>query len=318
MTTRLVGVEIFKGPASTRHGPYTIGGALNVLSREIPDETTGGGDIAYGLFNTQKAHAWAGALGDSTGTVAEAVVLKSDGFKVLDGGGPTGFIRSEGMIKSEWLATADQRLELKLGLAAEDSDETYLGLSQSDFEASPYRRYAASNLGHMRWVRTQAELEWTGRIGSSVRTRTVLYHHHLDRSWTKFNRFAGPIDTHKLLQAEPTGGQGAIYLNILRGTENTSSPDQMLLIGTNHRIFHSFGLQNTNEWTVKTDTFRSVLEFGVRLHGDHVRRIHSEAPYAMVDGSPVPQMEEEEVKLDSVATAEALAVHIHEDLSVGV
>lgn len=37
MVTRMVGVEVFKGPASIQHGPHTIGGALNLQTRPIPE-----------------------------------------------------------------------------------------------------------------------------------------------------------------------------------------------------------------------------------------------------------------------------------------
>jgi outer membrane receptor for Fe3+-dicitrate len=36
MSTRLVGVEVFKGPAATRFGPQTVGGAINLLTRRVP------------------------------------------------------------------------------------------------------------------------------------------------------------------------------------------------------------------------------------------------------------------------------------------
>ena len=316
MSTRLVGVEVFKGPASTRHGPHTVGGALNVLTRDLPDESRAYTDLSAGLHGTTKAHLWAGAIGDTTGTLMEAVNLRSDGFKVLDSGGPTGFNRSELMLKSEWLVTADQRLELKLGYATEKSNETYLGLSQSDWETDPYRRYSASALGEMEWQCTQTELEWTGRLSPNIRIRSVAYHHWLDRAWTKFNAFAGGIDTHALLKEEP-GGQSAVYLAILRGEEDSLTDDQNLLIGTNDRVFHSFGLQTTAEWAIETEAISSRLEMGLRLHGDNVQRIHTESPFAMREGVPIATGAETEVMLDSQATARAMAAHLHEDLSIG-
>ena len=315
MSSRLVGVEVFKGPSSTRHGPYTVGGAVNLLTRAIPEQRSAHVDASMGLFQTTKLHMWSGGLTDSAGMLFEGIHLRSSGFKTLDGGGDTGFERSEFMLKSEWLPSVDQRLELKLGYAAEDGNETYLGLSASDFEATPYRRYAASAMGLMSWQRTQAELEWTGKIGSAIRFRSVAYHHFLDRSWEKFNGFASGVDSHSLLKDEP-GGQGAVYLAILRGEEDSISEDQMLQIGDNHRTFHSFGWQNTAEWAVHGERFSSRLEAGLRLHGDHVRRLHTEVSHAMQSGQLTPTGEEQ-TSLDGVATAQALAAHLHEDLSMG-
>ena len=38
---RLAGVEVLKGPSAITQGPYTIGGAINLLSTPIPDKTGG-------------------------------------------------------------------------------------------------------------------------------------------------------------------------------------------------------------------------------------------------------------------------------------
>ena len=49
MSTRFVGLEVFKGAAATRYGPNTVGGAVNVLTREIPDRLTAYSDVSIGL-----------------------------------------------------------------------------------------------------------------------------------------------------------------------------------------------------------------------------------------------------------------------------
>ncbi len=36
MASRMVGVEVYKGPAAIRFGPNTIGGAVNLRTREVP------------------------------------------------------------------------------------------------------------------------------------------------------------------------------------------------------------------------------------------------------------------------------------------
>ena len=200
MSTRLVGVEIFKGPAAVQHGPQTIAGAINLLTRPIPEDTDGQVDLAYGLYNSSKIHVWAG----TPGILLEGVRTASAGFKELEDGGPTGFERTELMAK---LGTGD--LELKLGYANELSHETYLGLHIDDFEEDPYQRYAASSLGLMSWRRTQAELAWDARLDRRFSTRTVAYHHYLDRSWRKLNRFQEGPDLHALLQG-PEGLLGHV------------------------------------------------------------------------------------------------------------
>jgi Fe(3+) dicitrate transport protein len=308
MSTRLVGVEIFKGPAAVQHGPQTIGGAINLLTRPIPTSPDGAIDIAYGQRNTSKIHVWGGA----PGLLLEGVRRASAGFKELDTGGPTGFERSEIMAK---LGTQD--LQAKLGYAQESSNETYLGLHVDDYALTPYRRYAASAKGYMNWRRTQAELAWNARIGPGFSARTVAYHHYLTRAWTKLNRFADGPDLHTLLQ-QPEGGQSAVFLGILRGEEDTVTDDQALMIGTNNRNFHAGGLQHRGRWRHDNGgLINSAFEYGVRLHLDRVDRRHDEAPFSMISGDLERANGDRLILLDSHAEANALAAHVQEDVGVG-
>ena len=54
------------------------------------------------------------------------------------------------------------------------------------------------------------------------------------------------IDVHNLLLQDPTGGEGALYMSILRGQSDSLMPEEMLKIGSNDRKFHSFGLQQVS------------------------------------------------------------------------
>ena len=82
MTTRLVGVEVFKGATSTRYGPQTVGGAVNVLTRSIPTKKEWTGDLSYGAFNTLKLHGYTGGglengVYYSKGRICNQMALKS-------------------------------------------------------------------------------------------------------------------------------------------------------------------------------------------------------------------------------------------------
>jgi Fe(3+) dicitrate transport protein len=314
MSTRLYGVEVFKGPAATRHGPFTVGGAINLLTRPVPDELTYRLDLNAGLWQTARLHGYAGVGGGGSGILLEGAHLRSAGFKELDTGGPTGFNHSEVMLKGRLALSQRHDLELKLGYANETSHETYLGLSLSDFKETPYRRYVSSSEGLMQWNRTQIELAWPVQVSDHVDIRTVAYHHLLDRAWTKLNGFADGTSVHDLLQLSEPGGQAAVYLGILRGQEDSISADQNIQIGTNDRRFHSFGVQSQGSWRAYGDDMSSTLTGGIRLHGDIVNRVHTEKPYAMEQGALIETDLDVLTTLDSEATAYALAGHLHEEL----
>lgn len=319
LATRMVGVEVFKGAAATQHGPQTIGGAINLVSRAVPTRPDGGLDLAYGVRNTAKLHGWGALANERVGLLVEAAHLQTDGFKRLDGGGDTGFERTDLMLKGRYThdaGTVDQQLVLKLGYGTETSHETYLGLHPDDYVVDPLRRYAASEAGIMRWQRTQAELAWTVRA-PGIRVHTVAYHHYLDRAWTKLNRFRNGPSLQTLLQ-QPLGSVNERWLDILRGDADTATDDERLEIGTNDRSFHAFGVQSTGRWTVGGKlgkrSWGNRLELGVRVHGDRVERVSVEQPHSMRDGhldrDPTPAR----TTSHNRATATALAVHLHDDL----
>ena len=230
LMTRMVGVEIYKGPASIRFGPQTIGGAVNLRTREAPRAFEGDLDISLGNYGSAKGHGVIGYGTDRFGVLLEGVHLRSDGFKQLDGGGNTGFDKNELMLKAR-AATDRHEFQLKLGLATERSNESYLGISNDDFALTPQRRYAASANDQMNWWRTQMELTHTFTVSEEFEISTTAYRHDFERVWNRLDHFRRGPALYDLL-AYPTGGTGAVYRGILSGSEDTTTRDQQLMVVT--------------------------------------------------------------------------------------
>lgn len=322
MTMRLVGVEVIKGAAAIRHGPQTIGGAVNVLTRRVPLEgTVGELDLAYGSHNTLKSHAYAGHGEDRWGVLGEFSRMSTDGFKELDGGGPTGFVRTDSMIKArvgtDRALSVFNEFEVKLGYGTETSHETYLGLTPTDFQDNPDRRYSASSGDLMKWNRSGGSLIWRLVSGDDLDFRTTAYAHALDRAWTKFNGFSDGTSTHDVLFAEPEDGLAGSYLNVLRGMEDSTGVDQRILRGTNDRQFLNTGVASVGHWRWSNESIENEVEIGVRWHKDDVRRYHTETAWDMRDGSLAAVDEPEGILLDSHNDASAWSFHLNNDFGVG-
>lgn len=319
MTTRMVGLEVFKGAAATLYGPQTVGGALNLITRPVPtDGPTYGLDLAAGLRQTGKLHAWVGTGDRHTGLLLEGVHLGTGGFKHLPNDGPTGFNHSEFMLKAHrrWNTAGgvQHEVQLKLGLSREVSHETYTGLTFADAEADAYQRYAATQLDNMRWFRTQIELSHRVRLSPGAELRTVAYHHLLDRAWYKLNRFTDGPGLHDLLVGDGSG-RNALYQGVLRGELDSSSPGEALMVGTNDRQFHSGGVQTRLRLDRPYAHGRVRAEIGLRAHADQVTRLHTEDEYLMQAGELVRTDTARLVNTDTVATAVAIAAHAHSDIS---
>ena len=330
MTTRLVGVEVFKGPAALRHGPNTIGGAVNLQTRSIPEESQGGIDLAGGIRGYGKAHGWWGRSWTYGGLMIEGVHVQNGGFKVLDGNEPswapiltgndTGFARNEfeiqGRVNTRPSAAVYHQLDARLGFSTERSNETYLGLAPSDFEQTPYRRYAASQLALMRWWRTKGQLRYQmAALDGLVRLRVTGYRHDMSRAWRKFNSFRGGPDMREILQDE--GGQASAYIPILRGEQDTFNDSEVLLIGTNDRSYVSQGVHALLTISPETEIADQVIEFGARLHADSIDRFHTEDGYWMINGRLNPEPGgETEVTTDNRGGVLAGAFHLYDAITL--
>jgi Fe(3+) dicitrate transport protein len=292
IVTRMVGLEVFKGPSAVMYGPQTIGGAVNLVTRDVPVGPAAGIDVAGGLEPYGKVHAYGGYGGERAGILFEGVHLQSAGFKEIDGGGDAGFNKQEFMLKlranSDLESRVFHRFDLKLGYSREISHETYLGLTDEDFRQDADRRYAASRLGRMDWDRAQIALSHTMQVGDSFDLITTAYHHQFERSWRKLNRFSGGPTLSEVLQ-NPDTAANRVFYEVLTGAADTSSPSvDALLIGTNARAFVSEGIQTRGRYRRERHGFSHQLEVGLRLHHDAIERTHTEDGYSMQDGELVP------------------------------
>ena len=340
LLTRMESIEVFKGPAAIRFGPYTVGGAINFWTADIPDGHAGKADVAVGQFGYSKLHGRYGWGGTNVGFVVEGVRLASNGFKELDGNesADTGFIKNEVMAKarlnSDSSARVYHRLDIKAGYADEGSNETYLGLTDEDFDANPVRRYRASQLARMNWERTQAQLSYSMSVDDDFKLKLVAYRHDFSRAWLKLNRFrnlegtvAGDVNVDRVL-TEPTG-RNLLLLRMARGEvgsadirRNEQDPEANLLgIGTNDRSFVSQGIQLTTELTLGEYDFINRIRAGARLHYDEIKRRHDEAPYEMVvlgDGQPgsVVRVGDIEPTLTNDESALAIALYVQDEMTI--
>jgi len=311
---RMSGVEVYKGPGGIQFGPNTNGGAINFVSRRIPKEFSGGLELQGGQYFTGRSHGWVGSSTEWGGFVAEGFHLQSNGFKELDGGGDTGFDRQEfvlkGSLNTDYSAQHFHRLDTKLVWSRERSNETYLGLSPADFAATPDRRYRASALDQMNWVRAHVEARHTYEFGDMLQVSTVLYRSDLRRSWDKFDKFVSGPSTASILR-DPTGDQRAFY-DVLTGTD--SQDGQEFLLGNGDRTYTSQGVQSSFRWMSDGVGWGNMVELGARVHYDDERRRDTQLAYRMQNGELQPAGETESKAIRSGETI-AFSAHLLDQFS---
>jgi Fe(3+) dicitrate transport protein len=308
--SRMNAVEVFKGPSVIQYGPATVGGAINLVSREIPYDSTGELDVQYGTDNFQRYNVYQGQQIDQFGYVIEGLKVSADGFKNIDGtNDDSGFERNDINLKTSWqiLGDVSQLLLFKVGYADEEANETYLGLSRDDFENDPYRRYAASSLDKSEWTHEQFQFTHQLEVDDFVVT-TDVYRNNFDRDWFKVNGFNTQSVTIDEVLSDPA--TQAVYYNVLNGDASSVGTDQQLRIGNNRRKFFSQGIQTRVNDSYNFLGFRNDIEVGIRVHQDQVKRHHTEQNYNMLVGGDL-EVVDGTFKTTDRNTNDALAVAVY-------
>ncbi len=319
--SRISAVEILKGSASVRSGPRTTGGAMNLISTPLPGEPSALADFSVGTDATLLARGWAGGMGERVGAMVEGVRQQTDGFKDVDGGFDSGYSLNDFVGKLRFVSAPDaayyQQFDLKYGRSSQDSDETYLGLTDADFARTPNRRYAGSQLDNIQTEQQLLELRHLIELGDKADLTTVAYRTEFSRNWFKLNDVLNPgngayISINSVL-ANP-----ATYATQLGWLTGGNSPDNALRLRNNNREYYAQGVQSVLGLQAQTGSAAHDIEIGVRVHRDQEDRYQVDDRFRMQDGRLVLTRDGAPGTQDNrVGDAEAISVYVQDSISFG-
>lgn len=313
---RMSAVEVRKGSASIKSGPRTTGGAINLISTPIPDAPLAlKGSLLLGQDSTLLGHVWGGGSNDTSGWLIESVQQDTDGFKQLDGGGSTGYQLADYLAKFRLNSSPDaeryQSIELKLGYTDQDSDETYMGLTNTDFSDNPYRRYRGSQLDNIQTEHKQIQLSHHIEFSPSLDLTTVVYYNDFARNWFKVEQVGGQSLNNILTNPE----QFATQLSWIRGAD--SSPGAFT-IRNNNRSYYSKGIQSVLGWQTTLGSSEHQWEFGLRYHEDDEDRFQDQDSYTMLAGNLVLATDRAPGTQDNrVGAAKAWSFYVQDEITLG-
>ncbi|MDT0622155.1 TonB-dependent receptor family protein [Croceitalea vernalis] len=284
---RMQAVEILKGSSQVQYGPYTTGGAINMLSTEVPDDFGIFINSSYGSFQSGRLHAQLGDSKKNFGYSVEYLNYNSNGFKELDDGADTGFDKNDLVAKFKVNTNPEAKLghefEVKFQYADETSDETYLGLTQTDFIISPFRRYSGSQVDQMNTEHLQFMGTHTLKFSDYFRITTVGYYNDFSRNWYKLDYVSVNGENQGIANIIEDPVTFASYYDIVSGAANTSDND-VLGVKANNRNYLSTGVQTKLDyhWTGE-NTFHDI-EVGLRYHFDEEDRFQWVDDYSLING----------------------------------
>ena len=305
---RMESIEVRKGSTQIKHGPFTTGGSLNYISTSIPTSKLNSVSLDIGSFGKTLMQV---RSGDSMGKFAYLIELysdKMDGFKELDGGGDTGYTKTDFMTKLRYSFSESHALEFKYSITDELSDETYLGLTDADYSDNPLRRYRATALDEMDADHSQVMLSYAAKINDNMSLAIVGYSNNFARNWYKLNKVNGM----SLSSITKPTAEGWNEFYLLMDAEN--SADDAYRIKANNREYYSSGVQAV----FNVNAGNHDIQAGVRIHSDEMDRFQWEDRYGMQNGKLVMTTQatkgSDSNRIDS---AEATALFIEDRFTSG-
>ena len=331
---RMYAFEVLKGPAAITQGPYTIGGALNMISTPIPDALQGMVMAEGGEDATYRVHAhYGGDLGKGLGFLVETHQWGSDGFQSLDNdGGDTGLRLEDYTLKLRYASPdARHRLDFKFQYADQDSEQSYLGLTDADFERDAYRRYGVSELDNIATEHFQYVLRYRLALTEDLNVSITGYNNEHERNWFKTEG----LDVDGSANAQELDRSS--WFNVIRAVNQGSSLDGLspaalqgildgrvdtapgsIQVRSNAREYFSRGVQFNLNWSGAVGPTRHNLDLGVRYHEDEEDRLQRNSSYHQENGRLV--LDDPGLPGNAgnrVQEAEAVSVHVYDQVEWG-
>ncbi|MDG1752985.1 MAG: TonB-dependent receptor [Thalassotalea sp.] len=307
---RMQQIEVLKGTSSAMYGPRTTGGVVNMLSRQIPEEALAGQlNLSAGEDGYGKVHGFVGGSGENIATLFEVFRYQADGFKDINhSNAETGFVKNDILAKvlvhSDNAAKYYQELEFKVKYSDEDSDETYMGLKQTDFDSNPYTRYSASQLDNMSTEHKQFQINHHIKLSDRFTLGTSAYYNDFSRNWYKTSKVNGD-----------SLGSGGI--DAAAAFDNASSDENSITVDikANSRAYLSKGIQTT----LDADFRDHQIKFGARYHEDEMDRFQWVDKYLLDATFTMTQTSAGAPGTDSnrVDSAKAIALFVHDEYTIG-
>ena len=320
---RIAGVEVLKGPAAITQGPYTVGGAINLISTPIADESGGLVNQELGQDGTSRTHLHYSIVDSQVSLLVESHSWDTDGFDSIKGSdADTGFDKDDIVVKlrinsDPSLDGVYHELNIKYQDSDESSNQSYVGLADADFRKDAHSRYGLSAYDNMDNSHETTSFNYVADFGN-LEFSATMYDNDFARNWFKVDK----IDNKKVY------GHGNGINNIIAAANAGEATASAILNGTNAEAVEIKLKNNNRAYTSEgTDlklqytTVNQSLTIGYRDTEDSEDRFQVYATTDWLNG----QLGSLNVGSDPgyssnnrLTKAQATAFYINEEINFGV
>lgn len=172
---RMERIEVLKGSGSLAHGPSTIGGAINYITRNPP--TTPGGRVKFSAGSEDYKNLLVEYGGTWDDKMASISVLRKQG----DGWRNMPFENTDVVLKAG-MAIGDRNfVGIKLTHFDLEANHTYLGLTQREYDADHRQNKAVNDKMYL--TRSSFDINHEMDLGGGATWKNLLYWNTAQRDW---------------------------------------------------------------------------------------------------------------------------------------
>jgi Fe(3+) dicitrate transport protein len=279
---RMAGLEVLKGNGQILYGPQTIGGVVNYITADPPAESSGnvlirGGEGGFftGQFNYGNTFGNSGILVNYLRKQADAV-------------GPTTFRLDDLSFKYKTTLNASSGLMIKMGIYDENSNSTYIGLTQAMYDEGENDFTVLAPHDNLDVRRYSASAVHDYRINEQTKLSTILFGYTTTRNWRRqdFSSSSTASNQTGVVFGDESLPGGAIYMRNRTGNRNR----QFEVAGIDPRLSSRFFI----------GTMQNHLDAGVRFMFERAfeQRVNGQTADA-VSGN----LQDDEVRTGKAASA---------------
>ncbi len=248
---RLDALEIIKGSASILHGPQTMGGVINYVTRRPRSELGGFTKLSIGTNGYASIFSELGGWGSKTlRPEIQLLYKRGDGFRDNNS-----FDQVNATLKLNVTPDESSMLYVKANVNYENSQATYTGLTEYSFRTDP--TFNPKEDDNFKVFRTSLDLIYTNQVSDRAIATTKGYFAYFDRRWWReYDVFvkAGNFDG-QTVEPVPYFEVG----DLIRVGNDT---DNFGIL----RTFYSLGVEHSYDFNHDVFSAEANLDFGGRLH----------------------------------------------------
>lgn len=244
---KMAGIEVLKGSGQILHGPQTIGGIVNFFTADPPSKQSTHIKI-MGAGN-----GYLSGFGTYGNTIGKTGFIISYLHKRADNLGPTHFNLNDLSAKFKISLNSKSNIGIKLGYYNEESNSTYLGLTQTMYDKGDQdfvRMSASDNLPIKRY---SASATHQLQISPDITLKTTAFGYTTSRNWQRqdFSFNSSATNQTGVIWGDQAVSNGAVYM--LNST------------GNRNRQFEVAGLEPRLSIAHRLFNISNALETGMRF-----------------------------------------------------